>query len=165
MAEALTRMRAFKLRMTDEKRKHVKFDDQTWTAIDTLADLRGVKWMDLAREWIADAAGDADDTTLTNTIRRGLMDALVHEVIVGPGRAADLATMEAHPLTRDSVTLDDAGLDKFLAGSTVQGESDMGGFAIVFGHDEDGQDFLAVRNNLRAGLHFVTIAPAGKGEK
>lgn len=158
-------MRAFKIRMTDEKRKHVKFDAQTWAALDMLADLRGVKWMDLAREWIAGAAGDADDTTLTNTIRRGLMDALVHEVVVGPDRGSDLATMEAHPLTRDSTTLDDAGLDKFLQGATVQGESDMGGFSIVFGHDKYGQDFLAVKNNLRCGLHFVTLAPAGKSEK
>lgn len=154
------KMRAFEF---DGKRRGIRLDDATWHAVDWLAAQQGVKWAELAREWAGDASGSDDN--LTRVIRTAAMNAMVLWAILGEERGSDLAAMEANALTRRSGMFSDQQLGDFLANATVQGESDQGGYTVIFGRDENADDFLVIRNNMRDGLHFATLAPDQGREK
>lgn len=148
------KMRAFDL---EGKRRGIKLDGGTWQTIDWLASERGVKWAELAREW----AGESTDENLTRVIRAAAINEFLLATVLKE-RGPDLSAMHASPLMRDSAALSDAQLDKILKSATVQGESDFGGFAVMFGQDEHGQDCVWIKNGLRDRQHFAFIVPAGK---
>lgn len=154
--------------MTDQKmrsldtgrgnRTGVRLDVTTWEAIDWLAEQQGRKWSDWVRE-LLQAQPDAINTTAL--IRNAVADALLFEALAKE-RGPDLLEMQKNPLMRDSAALSDSQLDDILKGATVQGESDFGGFVVMFGQDEYGQDCIWIKNGLRVGLHFAFIIPKGK---
>jgi predicted DNA-binding ribbon-helix-helix protein len=154
------KMRAFEF---DGKRRGIRLDDATWQAVDWLAAQQGVKWAELAREWAGNASGSDDN--LTRVIRAAAMNAMVTAAIFGEERGSDLAAMEANALTRRSSLFSDQQLDDFLANAMVQGESDQGGYTVIFGRNESSDDFLVIRNNMRDGLHFATLAPSERRGK
>lgn len=76
-------------------------------------------------------------------------------------RAADLAAMESNHFTRNSGALDDAKLNEFLASSSIAGISDESvfiSFQVIFGFDESGRDFVAIKNLTGNGQHLVFVA-------
>ncbi|WP_211454445.1 hypothetical protein [Collimonas antrihumi] len=74
-------------------------------------------------------------------------------------RAHDLAVMNAHGLMRNSAMLDDATLAEWLDGAHIQGSADyFDGFAVLFGFDRHGQDFVVIKSDDEGGLHFALIA-------
>lgn len=148
------KMRAFEL---NGKRRGIRLDDATWCAIDWLAAKRDVKWPILAREWVAEGA---DDESLTRTIRNAAINALMVETVFGEQRAEDMKAMSGHTLMKNSGQLDDDQLREVLKNATVQGESDFGGFVVLFGQDEFGQDCVWIKNGLRDGDHFaIAVSP------
>lgn len=137
--------------LPDGKRAGIKLSDATWQAIELLAEKRGQTW----REWCAAAIEATPDSgNLTAAVRDAAMSELLAATVFG-GRVDDLAAMEANVFTRNHGVLDDEGIAPCQ--TMARGESDFGGFAILFGADDEGRDFLAVRNGLRGGAHFVTV--------
>ena len=65
--------------------------------------------------------------------------------------------MDTNHLVSNNAATNDKQFQSFMSSATVQGESDFGGFKIIFGFDQRGNDFLAVHNGMREGLHFITI--------
>jgi predicted DNA-binding ribbon-helix-helix protein len=130
------KMRAFEFM---GRRRAIRLDEGTWQAVDWLAAQRGVKWAELAREWVANDDSGADEN-LTRAVRGAAMDALLVATVFNEQRGADLAVMQSHPLLKDSGILDSNQLDSILRGARVHGESSFGGFSILFGLDENGQD-------------------------
>ncbi|WP_143131090.1 hypothetical protein [Noviherbaspirillum humi] len=135
----------------------MKLDEATWQAIDWLADQQSKTW----QVWCADALAPASDAeNMTAALREAAMCRLLEQTIF-QDRAAQYAAMGNHPLIRDSGMLDDAELGSILEKAHVQGRLDFGGFEVVFGFDEHGQDCVWIRNGLRNGLHFAFIVPHG----
>lgn len=154
--------------MTDQKmrsldtgrgnRTGIRLDVTTWEAVDWIAEQKGKKWS----EWVRDLLQEQPDAiNATALIRNAVADALLFEA-TAKERGPDLSAMQNNPLTRDSAALSDEQLDDILKGATVQGQSDFGGFVVMFGHDEHGQNCIWVKNGLRVGLHFAFIIPTGK---
>lgn len=141
--------------LNDGRRTSVRLDNATWELIDKLAALQGKNW----RDWCTEAlASVASEENMTAALRSEVSRTLVLAHIDLGSRNDDLARLEANQLTQRSSTFSDQQLADFLTTATVFGESDFGGFTIIFGHDADGEDFLVVKNNLRGGLHFATLA-------
>lgn len=86
------------------------------------------------------------------------MSGLLTETVFAD-RTEQQAAMQNHPLMRDSGALDDDGLRSILKRAQIQGRSDFGGFEVIFGFDEHGQDCVWIQNGLRNGLHFAFIVP------
>jgi hypothetical protein len=70
-------------------------------------------------------------------------------------RADDLDAMNGNVFMRNNADLDDDGLAEFLDGAVVRGRADHGGFEILFGFSDDGDDFMIVKNKTAGGLHVV----------
>jgi predicted DNA-binding ribbon-helix-helix protein len=139
------------------KRQPIRLDKHTWTAVDLLAGRRGTTW----QEWCAEVVGSTPDgENATAAVRAAAMNGLLCASVL-EDRGEQLAAMEQHPLMRNSASLSDRQLEDVMNGATVQGTADFGGFAISFGHDENGQDCIWVRNGLRNGLHFAFALPGG----
>lgn len=133
----------------------MRLDNATWELIDKLAGMQGKNW----RDWSSDALATVpSEENMTVALREAIARTLVLAEFDLGSRAEDMARIEANALTRRSSTFSDQQLDSFLKTATVFGESDFGGFTIIFGHDESGDDFLVVKNNMRDGLHFATLA-------
>lgn len=139
------------LEVLDGKRTGIRLDEATWQAIDWLAERRGKKWAQWASE-VIQRKPTADN--MTAVVREAAMNELLSETIFAE-RANDLAAMDGNVYTRNHGVVDDDGLRSYQ--DLARGESDFGGFAILFGVDDEGRDFLAVRNGLRGGVHFVTV--------
>lgn len=150
---AMTDSRMRTLEVAGGKRTGIRLDSATWQAVDWISEQHGKKWADWAREVIRKNPG-ADN--MTALIREAAMETLLAETIFS-SRGQDLAKMEGNALTRNSAALDDRQLDEFLKVAIVQGESDFVAFRVIFGNDEHGRDFLAIRNGMRDLLHFVTV--------
>jgi len=143
------------LPLEGSKRTGLKLDGATWQAVDWLAAKRGVTWQDWCKSVVgATPAGD----NITATVRAAAMNELL-EATIFEGRGEWLETINFHPFMRNSAMLNDAQLEDILAGATVQGRENFGGFTVIFGHDEGGQDCVWVRNGLRDGLHFAFVIP------
>jgi predicted DNA-binding ribbon-helix-helix protein len=139
------------------KRAGVRLDQATWQAIDWLADQSGKTW----QQWCAKViAATPDSKNATASVRVAAMDGLLCSTVFA-GRGESLDAMEANLLTRRSSMLNDEQLSAFLETATVHGQSDFVAFTTMFGQDENGEDFLIVRNSMRDGLHFATLAPEG----
>lgn len=147
------KMRAFEF---EGKRRGVRLDDGTWQAIDWLADQSGVKWAELARNWVTNATND--DGNLTRVIRSAVMNELLAATILGEDRGRQLAAIELNSLMRNSGSLNDKQLGEVMKSATVQGEIEQGGFNVIFGHDGVGQDCVWIENNLRGWPHFALCA-------
>jgi hypothetical protein len=77
-------------------------------------------------------------------------------------RADNLAAMERNDLMRNSGVFDAAQLEDFLSTSRVNGTSDAAqfiGFDVVFGFDESGRDFVAIKDRADDGTHVVFASP------
>lgn len=146
------KMRAFWI---DGKRRGVRLDNSTWHALDWLAAQRGAKWSDMARDWL----GQSDDSNVTRTIRQQTIDGLMIAAIHGESRIAHTEAMDNHPHMATSSTLNDSQLEEELAAGLVQGNFDLVGFAVIFGHDQHGQPSTWIKNGLRDELHFVITTP------
>ena len=146
------------LSLESGKRVGLRLDLATWQTIGRLAEEAGMSWQDWCRS-IIDATPEGKN--ITAAVRSAAVDKLLEETLLKE-RGPDLSAMHASPLMRDSAALSDAQLDNILSGATVQGETDFGGFTVMFGHDEHGQDCVWIRNGLRDHQHFAFIVPAGK---
>lgn len=143
--------------LPDGRRNSVRLDDATWELIDRLAEAEGKNW----REWCSDAlAHVSPEENMTAALREAVSHAVLLSDAGLKARADDLGKIDANAFTRNSGMVSDGQFDEFLKDATVFGESDFGGFTIVFGQDPYGVDFLGVRNNLRDGIHFLTLADA-----
>lgn len=143
-----------KIPLSSGKRFGLKLTETTWQAIDFLAEKRGKTW----REWCASVIEDIaeDEKNLTAIIRDTAMDQLLSETVFNFERAGELESMANNAFTENHGVVDDNGIAPYLASAV--GQSDFGGFSIIFGVDSDGSDYLAVRNGLRGGVHFVTVS-------
>ncbi len=138
------------------KRTGIKLTNATWKAIELLAERRGKTW----REWCAEVIDTApQDVNITAVVRDEAIDQLMTETILSDERASDLELMASNLFTRNNGILDDETIKPYLA--AAKGQSDFGGFSIIFGCDQDGADYLAVRNGLRGGVHFVMVSVEG----
>lgn len=141
-------------------RTGIKLDQTTWNAVETLATFKGLTW----RQWCeAIAHENHDATNVTAAIREAVVSELLRAVTLGHDRAHDIAVMEAHPLMKDSGVLDDRMLEEVLNAAHVQGESDFGGFSVLFGYDEHDQASIWIRNAMRDMPHFTFLIPSAKG--
>lgn len=139
------------------KRAGVKLDHATWQAIDWLSEQSGRTW----QQWCAKVITATPDTkNATAAVRAAAMDGLLVATVFA-GRGEHLDAMEANVLTRRCAMLNDEQLGAFLQTATVQGQSDFNAFTVIFGQDENEEDFLIARNGMRDGLHFATLAPEG----
>ena len=145
--------------LTDGKRVPIKLDAPTWQAVEWLAEHRSTTWAELCADVLA-STPDADN--MTATIREAAMSGLLEETVFAD-RAAQIAAMEMHPLMRNSGLLNDAQLNKILKTARVAGQSDFGGFTVIFGLDEYAQDCIWIKNGLRDGMHFAFVVPIEQG--
>lgn len=70
--------------------------------------------------------------------------------------------MDRNELMRNSSVMDSAQLEEFLSTSQVNGTSNPAkfvGFDIVFGFDESGRDFVALKDRAADGAHAVFVSP------
>jgi predicted DNA-binding ribbon-helix-helix protein len=144
------------------KRAAVKLDEATWTGIETISELRGTTW----QKWCApiiEATPEGENTTAM--IRAAAMEALTHAVLFGEDRAHDLALMESHPLMSASGVVDDQQLNEMLSTAHVLGDSDFGGFAVMFGYSQDNQACVWVKNAMRDQPHFIFAIPEEQTNK
>ena len=137
------------------KRAGLKLDASTWAAVDWLASRRGVTWQVWCRS-VIDATPSGENVTAA--IRSAAVNTLMEATIL-EGRGIWLETIGNHPFMRNSGTLNDTQFAAIMESSTVQGESDFGGFTVLFGHDAAGQDSVWIHNGLRDGLHFAFVVP------
>jgi predicted DNA-binding ribbon-helix-helix protein len=152
--------------VTDGKRYGVTLDGATWTAIDWLAEQRDEKWTHTVRDWLAAEAekGDDADTNMTRVIRSSAIRDLMMSSMFGEERAQDLALMDAHPIMKNHGVLNDQRFDKMLGDTHIQGESDFGGFTVLFGYDQQDQATVFIKNNMRDCPHVVFVAPNEPGD-
>lgn len=153
------KMRSFDL---EGRRRGIRLDEATWQAIDWLAAQRGVKWAELARAWAGQSA--ASDENLTRAIRSAATHELLSATIFNDQRAFDVIAQESHGVMRNAAALSDDERNDLMDGATVQGAHDFGGFTVVFGHDEFGQDFVLIENNMRNQPHLVIQAALEVGK-
>ncbi|MDO8699303.1 MAG: ribbon-helix-helix domain-containing protein [Rhodoferax sp.] len=157
-------MTDYKLRSIDTgmgtgNRTTIRLDAATWGAVDAIAGRRGVKWS----EWVRDLLKQNPDApNATAVIRNATVNALMAESFLSDeNRGFDLAVHDAHALMRNSASLSDAELESIMKTATIQGRSDHGGFEVVFGQDDAGQDCVWIINGLRSGLHFAFTTSTG----
>ena len=153
------KMRSFEL---EGRRRGIRLDEATWLTIDWLATQRGVKWAELAREWAGQS--NSSDENLTRTIRSAATNELLSATIFNDQRAFDVIAQENHGVMRHAEAICDDERDDLMSGATLQGGHDFGGFTVIFGHDEFGQDFVLIENNMRNQPHLV-IQAAPEAEK
>ena len=133
------------------KRVSLRFEAQTWSAIDDVAKSRGETW----QTWVG--ATPTQSENRHTDVRVALVKALRGL------RAVQFQAGETHPLLnapamRDAFTVTDAGLRDDLAGKFTFVDSgstmDFGGFLIRAGWRE-GVMCIWVQNGLRDGVHLV----------
>jgi hypothetical protein len=74
-------------------------------------------------------------------------------------RADHLARMSLNALMKNCGVLTSAELYDWLDGANVTlHPDDFGGFEILYGFDQDAQDFIVVKNKKPDGPHFAVIA-------
>jgi predicted DNA-binding ribbon-helix-helix protein len=145
------------LTVTTGKRASIKLDSPTWRAVEFLAGERGLTW----QQWCAQVLVNVDGAeNMTASVREAAMAGLLTATIYPnfEDRAEQLALQDANALMRNSGTMDDKLLNAILKRAKVQGGSDFGGFEVLFGFDEHGQDCVWIKNKIVGGLHFVLQA-------
>lgn len=153
MATPITRP----LALTGAKRTSLRFDPSTWQAIDLLAERIGCTWQEWCRAVIKTAGPDSPN--LTADIRQAVVAGLLGEVSIAEQRADQSDLIYSHPLLKDSGILDDKQLDAILRKANVAGRADFGGFEVIVGFDEYGQDCVWIHNGLREHPHFAFVIP------
>ena len=116
-------------------------------------------WVDWAAKVIE---GRPHAKSKAAAIRAALTDTLMTDqfLVMSEERSFDLDIMQDHPLMRNSAAVSDSQLAEILKSATVQGQSDFGGFTVLFGHDEAGQNCIWIKNGLRDRQHFAFIVPS-----
>lgn len=153
------KLRSLDTRMGTGSRTTIRLDEETWAAVDMIAGRLGIKWSEWARGLLK---RNPDASNATAVIRTATINELMASSILNDeDRGLDFATMQNHPLMRNSAPLSDDQLAEILKGATVQGHSDFGGFTVLFGHDEHGQDCIWIKNALRDRQHFAFLMPEG----
>lgn len=158
MATPITRP----LALTGTKRTNLRFDPATWQAIDLLAERVGCTWQDWCRAAISSAGPDTPN--LTADIRQAVVAGLLGEVSIAEQRADQSGLLYAHPLLKDSGILDDKQLNAMLRKASVSGRADFGGFEVIVGFDEHGQDCVWIQNGLRDHPHFAFVVPENRAD-
>ena len=137
------------------KRMSIKLDEPTWKAIDWLSSQHHQSW----QEWCATIVGArSTNENITASLREAAMAGMLQETVFAD-RAEQYALMDKHPLMRNSGTLDDDQFNGAIRKAKVAGEADFGGFSVLFGFDEHGQDSIWIKNGLREGMHFAFVLP------
>ena len=161
-------MADYKLRSLDAGtgtgRTTIRLDVETWAAVDMIAARSGIKWSEWARDVLA---MNPDAPNATAVIRNAAVNALMTESFLNglEERGLDLEKMDRNALMRNSAQITEDTFTELMKTATVDGEVDMGGFTLLFGYDESGQDTVWIRNNLRDGLHFAFTAPHPTSKK
>lgn len=138
-------------------RTSVRLDETTWAAVDLIAEQQGKKWSEWARGVLRE---HPDAKNATAVLRTAAVNGLMMMTVL-QNRGDDLALMNDNVLMRDSASLSEKQLNSIMETVTIRGRSDHGGFEVVFGKDDAGQDCVWIINNMRDGLHFALVAPAG----
>lgn len=139
-------MRTF---MLDGKKKGVTLDASTWKAVDWIADQRGIKWTDLAREWIA--AGIEHDRNMTRVIRSAVIDTLMDYPLFEE-RAEQLEEQLDPIQPMLGMTTDDNftyALEQMTEHGEFLGHYDYVGFRITTGVNEYGYVTFYIENGVR----------------
>lgn len=100
----------------------------------------------------------SEGENMTAALREAAMSGLLGATI-WVDRGEQLAAMANHPLLRESGMLGEPDLQSILKRAQVQGRSHFGGFEVIFGFDEHGQDCVWIRNGMRDGMHFAFVLP------
>ena len=143
----------------------VRLDIGTWAVIDWLAEQRGVKWGNLAREWVAMGTHGIDaETNVTKIIRSSAMWELSNETIFN-----DRADMHAAagPVWRAlGMIYSDDHMSQALDGAErLDGRDvDFGGFQLSAGLSEFGNVTFYIRNAVRDQPHIVISTPFSSAE-
>ena len=140
------------LTLADGRVVSIALEPDFWDCIKLAASMRGMKWTEWARMVLANIG----ESGITPVLRLEAMNQVKFAHLFGENRATDLWTADRNKLTKNHGMLNEEQLTDILKSSQIQGESDFGGFTIIFGFDEYGKDFLAVRNNLINHPHFFT---------
>lgn len=148
-------MRAFEF---EGRRRGIRLDEGTWQAIDWLAEQRGVKWAELAREWVTlGAHGPEKDDNLTRIIRSATMQCLLQETILSE-RADQFGGLQSPGFALAGMA-DDASFDESLSQAIIEATSDFVGFEISTGIDEFGRVAYWIRNGVRGGSNLILSTP------
>lgn len=74
-------------------------------------------------------------------------------------RAEMIALIDAHTLMKDCYVLNNEQLADLLDFANIQGEMTyFDGYEVIFGFDQFGQDFLAIKSLVLGDLHFAMLA-------
>lgn len=155
-------MRTF---MLDGKKKGVTLDASTWKAVDWIADQQGVKWTDLAREWIAERIDQ--DSNMTRAVRSGVIDTLLQYPLFD--ERADQADPESELFDPLRETLQEVHRDEDLAYALDQakehgqilGHYSFGGFRITTGVSEYGAVAFYIENGVKDCPHVIITTRHG----
>lgn len=133
----------------DGAKKGVTLDASTWKAVDWIADQRGMKWTDLAREWIAERIDQ--DSNMTRAVRSGVIDTLMQYPIFE--ERAEQLEEKLDPIqpmlgivTDDNFTY---ALEQMAEHGKFLGHYDFGGFRITTGVCESGTVALYIENGVK----------------
>lgn len=149
-------MRAFDF---EGKRRGIRLDEGTWQAIDWLAEQRGVKWAELAREWATLGKHAIDsDKNMTRIIRSSAVQALLAETIFN--ERAEMFDTPSGPIWQSLGVCDDEGLDYALAqAKSIEGHQDFGGFTLHAGVSEHGNAAFYIRSSMKDGDNLIISTP------
>lgn len=148
-------MRTFEFAGT---RRGVRLDAGTWTAVDWLAQQRGVKWSELAREWATlGTHGDGSDGNLTRIIRSAAMAELLNETILAE-RADGFGGLQATGFRLAGMFGDDDFAETKSAG-VIEDTADLVSVKVHAGINEHGCIAFYVENQLAECPHLVISTP------
>jgi predicted DNA-binding ribbon-helix-helix protein len=161
MLMATERMRALEF---EGRRRGINLDQGTWQAIDWLADQKGVKWAELAREWLMiGTRGPQKDDNLTRIIRSSAMAALLNETIFAE-RAEMYAS--AGPIQMSMGQCSDQDFEHALEQcQRIEFQNDdFGGFGVTIGNNEFGKATIYIKNQLKFGSNLIISLPISAEE-
>lgn len=76
-------------------------------------------------------------------------------------RAGQLAAMSRHGMMRNSAVVGDETLADYLKTATIEGtsmEGQFAGFKVTFGFDEQGRDFIVIKDvGDEDGMHLLIV--------
>lgn len=148
------RMRAFEYQ---GRRRGVRLDEATWSAVDWLAEQRGMKWPELAREWATlGMHGPVKDDNLTRVIRASAMQALIAQTIFAERAELHAA---AGPIWKTVSTCGDRDFREALEQAAIEAHEDFGGFTLHVGISEFGNVTVYVENHVKDGSNAIISTP------
>lgn len=155
------KMRTFEF---DGRRRGVRLDEGTWQAVDWLAAQRGIKWSELAREWVTLATHGQmqQGDNLTGIIRSAAMQCLLSETVFQD--RADMVT-SAGPIWQSLGMCEDKQFHEALTAATsIDGSDDFVGFKCSAGVNEFGWVTFYIENAIKECPSLIISTPFTRQE-